>query len=166
MLWDGEKKTVVNFEFVPDTVTVNGTEFAIGSTITYTLTVAGVANGNVAGVAGSITYDDSILTFVSADLSSLGVAEGSEKTGYNTIHNEVDGTIYYIASDIQYGFNFSEASQIITVTFKVVGNDGDTLDITYEIAEMFNMELEDIFLNGTKLDDAVTVTGTVAEVTP
>lgn len=114
-----------------DTVTINGTEFAVGDTIKVKkeLTVSDkwLINGQVV-----VPYDNTVLEFV----------EGTEKemfpklAGNDLVWNNTGSAVKFNFININNGINFTEGGVLYELTFKVIGTSENPVTIDDELVEI------------------------------
>lgn len=114
-----------------DTVTINGTEFAVGDTIKVKkeLTVSDkwLINGQVV-----VPYDNTVLEFV----------EGTEEemfpklAGNDLVWNNTGSAVKFNFININNGINFTEGGVLYELTFKVIGTSENPVTIDDELVEI------------------------------
>ena len=115
---------------------VNGVSVNKGDEITFTINIRPI-DVKVAAFNLRIDYDGSVLE-VQKDTVETPAFEGRA-----VCNVDMKNVIYANAVDGINGFEITEDSQMIKITFKVI-KDASDCDISYEMLELFDLDLEEI----------------------
>ena len=107
-------------------VTVDGVEYIaqVGDIITYTANLT--TPKNIENVQAFTAFDAATLKLVEADAAT----RFPNMTG--VVANAADGVVYFNASEISAGFDFTAGQTLIYLQFEVVGEADATIDTTIE----------------------------------
>ena len=133
-------------------VTVDGVEYTaqVGDVITYTTNLT--TPKAIENIQAFTSYDSATLKLVS-DASTMF------PNMLGVVANPQDGVIYYNASEITKGFDFTAGQALITLEFEVIGEADATIDTTIE--EMVEFFGGDYVTGGEIVADGVTVVETL-----
>ena len=120
----GEVETTVAAE--ADAIVVGGVEYTaqVGDIITYTANLT--TPKNIENVQAFTTYDSSKLKLVDADAAT----RFPNMTG--VVANAADGVVYFNASEISAGFDFTAGQTLIYLQFEVIDNTYSEIVTTIE----------------------------------
>lgn len=107
---------------------VNGKDVKAGDTVTYEYYIEGI-DEVVAGAGAYVTYDPKFLQCVEDSI-------GFDKFN-NAMFTVKDGSIYYAAVNAINGYDLSEKSLVISVTFKVLDSAKGSTKIEHKFDEFF-----------------------------
>lgn len=113
-------------------VTINGKEFQVGDTVTYTAYLGGV-NKDVCGVDGSVIYNSSMLKIQESSISFPNIG--------NPIYNYKEkDELLFNTSNLE-GFDFASEQVLVSVSFEIIGNSGATSgDISLTLRELIDFD--------------------------
>lgn len=107
---------------------VNGKDVKAGDTVTYEYYIEGI-DEVVAGAGAYVTYDPKFLQYVDDSI-------GFDKFN-NAMFTVKEGNIYYAAVNAINGYDLSEKSLVISVTFKVLDSAKGSTKIEHKFDEFF-----------------------------
>ncbi len=134
-------------------VTVDGVEYTaqVGDIITYTANLT--TPKNIENVQANVTFDTATLKLVDA------AANVRFPAMFGVVSNVQDGILYFNASDISTGYDFTANQTLVTLEFEVVG-EADAA-ITTTIEEMVELMGGDYATGNEIVADGVVLTETL-----
>lgn len=130
-----------------EAVKINGQDFAVGDTITYTANLK--CDKALSGVTATVTYDDASLEL---DTESVNIPNLGMLAIANT---ENAGKVSFIGIDAVKGFDFAEDKLLVSMTLKVKDGATDN-DIKLEITEITDTDMNNVTADGYTVTESVT----------
>lgn len=142
--------------FAADTVKINGETFNKGDTVTYTVMFK--CDKVCSGINAKISYDDKSLEL---DKESVNIPN----MGPLAISNADEaGLVKFIGTDVVTGMDFTEEKLMTTMSFKVTDTAVDN-EIKFELAEIIDVNVEDVPAESYTVNESVTVGEYKGEIT-
>ena len=133
--------------FATDTVKINGQDFNVCDTVTYTAVFK--CEKICSGITASVTYDHNALEL---DKESVNVPNLGSLMVSNV---ETDGMVKFIGLDVVSGFDFTESKLLISMSFKVKEGATDN-DIKIEISDITDIDTNIIPVESFSIEETVT----------
>lgn len=113
-------------------ITINGKEFQVGDTVTYTAYLGGI-NKTVCGVNGSVNYNSSLLKIKEDSIQFPNIG--------NPIYNAKEkDELLFNTSNLD-GFDFASEKVLVKVSFEVVGTSSATSsNISLTLTELLDID--------------------------
>ncbi len=132
--------------FATETVKINGQDFNVGDTVTYTATFN--CDKACSGVTATATYDDASLEL---DAESVNIPNLGAMAIANT---ENAGTVSFIGIDVLNGFDFKGGKLLVSMTFKVKEGAKDN-DVKLTVSEVTDIDTNVITADGYTVEEKV-----------
>lgn len=130
-----------------EAVKINGQDFAVGDTITYTATFK--CDKACSGITATVTYDNESLEL---DTESVNIPNLGMLAIANT---ENAGKVSFIGIDALKGFDFTEGKLLVSMTLKVNEGAKDN-DIKLEITEVTDSDTNTVTADSYTVTESVT----------
>ena len=121
------------------TLTINGEEYSVGDTVTYTTTLQN--RDKFSSISGhvAVSGNTSALALVTASQSAACPALTNGSVVVNFEPNDGSSNVYFNALDASSGYSFSTEETLITLEYKVVSA-GGAVNISTSIDEIYDMD--------------------------
>lgn len=129
-----------------ETVKINGHDFAVGDTVTYTANFK--CEKACSGITATVAYDDASLEL---DADSVNIPNLGMLAIANT---ENAGKVSFIGIDAMKGFDFTEGKLLVSISFKVKDGAKDN-DIKLEITEVTDTDTNTVTAEGYTVAESV-----------
>ncbi|MGN0498302.1 MAG: hypothetical protein ACI4F6_04470, partial [Acutalibacteraceae bacterium] len=123
----------------PDKLTVNGTAYSLGDTITYTTTLQNSAALSIIGGYVSLSGSTGSLTLLTSSQSEACPNLTNGSLIVNFTPNNGSKAVYFNALEPESGFSFSTAQTLITLQYQVTAV-GGSVNISTIIDEIYDLD--------------------------